>query len=97
MSQIKKAPKKRSKSVLKRQRQTVVRREANKATRSRMRTVVKKLRTLLDEEKPEAKAVLPTVEAAIDRTARKGGIHWKTAARYKSRLAKRTAKIKKAE
>jgi len=97
MSQIKKAPKKRSKSVLKRQRQTTVRREANKAARSRMRTAVKKLRTLLDEEKPEAKAVLPTVEAEIDRTSRKGGIHWKTAARYKSRLAKRTAKVKKTE
>lgn len=97
MSQMKKAPKKRSKSVLKRQRQSTVRREANKAARSRMRTVVKKLRTLLDEEKPEAQAALPAVESQIDRTSRKGGIHWKTAARYKSRLAKRTAKIKKAE
>ncbi len=97
MSQMKKAPKKRSKSVLKRQRQSAVKREANKAARSRMRTAVKKLRTLLAEGKPEAKAALPAVEAEIDRTSRKGGIHWKTAARYKSRLAKHTAKTKKAE
>jgi small subunit ribosomal protein S20 len=97
MSQMKKAPKKRSKSVLKRQRQNAVRRDRNKATRSRMRTAVKKLRTLLDEQKPEAKAALPAVESEIDRTSRKGVIHWKTAARTKSRLAKRAAKIKKAE
>jgi small subunit ribosomal protein S20 len=96
MSQMKKAPKKRSKSVLKRQRQNTKHRLSNKATRSQMRSSIKKIRTLAAEQKTaEAQGQLPKVEQEIDFTSRKGAIHWKTAARYKSRLAKKVARISK--
>ena len=96
MSQMKKAPKKRSQSVLKRQRQSAKRRTMNRATKSQMRSSVKKLRVLASEGKTaEAAALLPKVEQEIDFTGRKGVIHWKTASRYKSRLARKVAKLKK--
>lgn len=96
MSQMKKAPKKRSRSVLKRQRQNLKSRAANRAIKSQMRSSVKKLRTLAAESKTaEAAVLLPKVEQEIDFTSRKGAIHWKTAARYKSRLAQKVAKLRK--
>ena len=98
MSQTKKSPKKRSQSVLKRQRQNLKHRTANKATKRQMRSSVKKLRTLVTEGKgTEAAALLPKTEQEIDFTSRKGVIHWKTAARYKSRLAKKVSKLTKTE
>lgn len=87
MSQLKKSPKKKSKSVIKRERQSEKRRIANKAVKSKMRTFIKKFRQLLQTKSlEEAKKLVPQMEREIDRTVKKGVIHWKTGARYKSRL-----------
>jgi len=96
MSQIKKSPKKKSKSVLKRERQNKRKMERNKAQKSRMRTFVKKFRDfLLKRSLEEAKNMVPVIEKEIDKTVKKGVIHWKTGARYKSRLMKHLAKLSK--
>lgn len=96
MSQLKKSPKKKSKSVLKRERQNIKKREANKAQKSRMRTFIKKFKETLDKKSLEdAKKLVPKIEKEIDMTVKKGVIHWKTGARYKSRLMKQLAKLSK--
>lgn len=74
---------KRSKSGLKRKRQSAKRRLRNQAVQSHLRTVAK-----LATESPDQSAV---AIAALDRAARKGIIHRNTAARKKSRLLKRLA------
>jgi small subunit ribosomal protein S20 len=76
-------------SAIKRMRQDRKRRQANRSKRSRMRTEIKKFRSLVAEQKvDEARAMLPSLFSVIDKTAQKGVIHANTAARYKSRLAK---------
>ncbi len=98
MSQIKKSPKKKSKSVLKRERQNEKRRDRNKAKKSRMKTFIKKFREILQKKSlEEAKKMAPVIEKEIDKTVKKGVIHWKTGARYKSRLMKHLAKLAKAQ
>lgn len=75
------------KSALKRVRQTEKRRLRNKSAVVQMRTVVKRFRALVAEKKAEeARTMLPSVYAMIDRTRKKGIIHTNAAARYKSRL-----------
>jgi len=75
------------KSALKAHRQNVKRREANRQHRSKLRTALKAARA----ENPSAQDLAGTV-SLIDKMAAKGVIHDNTAARYKSRLAKRAAK-----
>jgi len=76
------------KSAVKRMRQNEVNRIRNRSRRSRMRTDIKKYRSLIDEGKmDEARAMLPSVYSVIDKTVQKGVVHANTAARYKSRLA----------
>lgn len=76
-------------SAIKRMRQDRIRRQANRSKRSRMRTEIKRFRSLVSEKKlDEARALLPSVFSVIDKTAQKGVIHSNAAARYKSRLAK---------
>lgn len=76
------------KSAKKRMRQTAVRRLRNRSAMTRMRTEVKKFRSLVhDKNYDDARASLPSLYSVIDRTVRKGVIHRNTAARYKSRLA----------
>jgi small subunit ribosomal protein S20 len=76
------------KSALKAHRQNVKRREANRQQRSKLRTALKIARG------GEAGAVEnpSEISSLIDKMAAKGIIHDNTAARYKSRLAKRSAK-----
>lgn len=77
------------KSALKAHRQNVNRREANRQQRSRLRTALKTARGGLETGKGEDLAMTVSL---IDKMAAKGIIHDNTAARYKSRLAKRAAK-----
>jgi small subunit ribosomal protein S20 len=79
----------RNPSAEKRNRQNEVLRERNRGYRSRMRSGVKKLRTLVESGDSEAaRAALPGTLGLIERTAQKGVIHRNTADRYKSRLTK---------
>jgi small subunit ribosomal protein S20 len=80
----------RSRTVLKRQRQTEVRRVRNKSVRSELRTLERKVRSAADAG--TAKADLRTLQRDLDRAAAKGAIHKNKASRKKSRLAKQAAK-----
>lgn len=62
---------------------------ANKAKRSALRTAVKKVTTSLSGKPEEARAELVVATKALDQAAASGLIHKKTAARKKSRLAKK--------
>lgn len=74
---------KRSKSGLKRKRQSETRRVQNKSVRSELKTLARI--ALTDATR------LTLAVAELDRAARKGIIHKSTAARKKSRLMKRLA------
>lgn len=74
-------------SAIKRQRQNEKRRLRNRAWRSRARTFVKKAREAMNE--PTGDQALEATRQAIkelDKAASKGVIHWRNAARRKSRL-----------
>ena len=77
-----------SKQAEKRIRQSLVRRDRNRAALSRLRTSIKGLRTAADSDVTKARALLPSTLSLIDATARKGVIHRNAAARRKSRLTR---------
>lgn len=79
--------KKRKKSVLKRAQQAIERAEVNRANRTRVRTMIKRMHAALGAGDAQAVESLlrPTI-SAIDRALVKGVLHRNTANRYKSRL-----------
>ena len=79
--------KKKKKSVLKRAAQSIQRAEVNRNNRTRVRSMMKRLRIALTAGDATAAANLlqPTV-SAIDQAISKGVLHENTANRYKSRL-----------
>jgi small subunit ribosomal protein S20 len=80
--------KKKKKSVLKRAAQSRQRAEVNRANRTRVRSVIKRLRIAITAGDATAAANLlqPTM-SAIDAAIAKGVLHENTGNRYKSRLA----------
>jgi small subunit ribosomal protein S20 len=74
------------KSAAKRARQTESRRARNRVHRSKMRTMIKKLRTI--EDSTEARTMLNDIKGMLDRMSSKGLIHSNKAANYKSQLDK---------
>jgi small subunit ribosomal protein S20 len=92
--------KKKKKSVLKRAAQSRQRADINRANRTRVRTLMKRLRTAISAGDPNASANLlqPTL-SAIDQAISKGVLHENTGNRYKSRLslAHNTLKTKAAK
>jgi len=83
----------RTKSAKKQMRQAVGRTARNRSQRSALRTAIKRLRGLLDsKDSKEAKTAFLEAEKQLDRAGRKGLIHPNTAARQKSRMAKRVKK-----
>ena len=79
----------RSRTVLKRQRQTETRRTRNKAVRSELKTRERKVRQAADPA--TAQTELRVAQQSLDKAAGKGVIHRNKAARKKSRLAKAAA------
>jgi small subunit ribosomal protein S20 len=78
----------RARTVLKRQRQTEVRRLRNKAVRSELKTLERKVKAA-----PEASPQdLNALKSGLDKAASKGVIHKNKAARKKSRLSKQSSK-----
>ena len=79
------------KSALKRNRQSLVRRERNRINRSRVKTAIKKVDAIIEADGSVEKAQEALVEAipVIERSAVKGAFHKKTASRKVSRLTKR--------
>jgi small subunit ribosomal protein S20 len=82
------------KSALKRARQNDLRRLRNKTVKTRMKSVVKDTRLAIDENSVEVAAgKLDIAKSVIDKAAKRGVIHKKTASRKVSRLAKQINKI----
>ena len=81
-----------TKSAKKRLRQDQVRRERNRATKSVIRTSIKKVLNALREGNVEqAETEFRQAARCLDRASCRGVIHKNMAARRKSRLAKRLA------
>ena len=77
------------KSALKRARQNELRRLRNKSTKTRIKSIVKDMRTSIEETSGEDKMTkLNAAQSTIDKASKKGVIHKRTAARKISRLTK---------
>ena len=80
-------------SAVKAHRQSLVKREANRHYRSRLRTALRSIRSAIDSGDPaKVKDALRSTISLVDKLAGKKVIHRNAAARYKSRLASRVAK-----
>lgn len=80
--------KKKKKSVLKRIRQTAARAEVNRANRTQVRSMIKKMRAALGTgDAGNAEKLMGPTFSSIDQAIRKGVLQENTANRYKSRLA----------
>ena len=80
--------KKKKKSVLKRAAQARQRAEVNRANRTRVRTMMKRLRTAITAgDSTAAGNLLQPTMSAIDVAISKGVLHENTGNRYKSRLS----------
>lgn len=83
-------------SALKRVRITERRNAVNNTRKTRLRHQIRKMRRLLDaKDAAGATAAVPQTYSLIDRAAKWGIIKKNTAARYKSRLVARLAKLSK--
>ena len=77
------------KSALKRARQAESKRLRNKTTKTRVKNVVKEVRTAVGENTADQiSSNLNAAKSTIDRAAKKGVIHKRTAGRKISRLTK---------
>jgi small subunit ribosomal protein S20 len=77
------------KSALKRARQNEDRRLRNKSVKTSVKNIVKEVRLAASETSKEAKLKkLDTAKSKIDKAAKKGVIHKKTASRKISRLSR---------
>jgi small subunit ribosomal protein S20 len=77
------------KSAIKRARQNEIRRIRNKAVKTRIKSIVKDVRSSAGEASgEETKVKLNAAQSVIDKASKKGVIHKRTAARKISRLTK---------
>jgi small subunit ribosomal protein S20 len=81
------------KSALKRAGQNEVRRMRNRSVKTRVKTVVKDVRQAAADNAPETADRFREAQAAIDKAAKKGVLHNRTAARKVARLAKLSQSI----
>ena len=82
-----------AKSAIKRQRQSLRRRERNLARRTAARSAVRKARELMAAgSRDEAAAAVNAASSVLDRAARKGVLHPNNASRRKSRLMRQLNK-----
>ena len=77
------------KSAIKRAAQNEIRRMRNKTVKTRLKNIVKNVRLAVSEKSSEAALKkLDDAKSTIDKAAKKGVIHTKTASRKISRLTK---------
>jgi small subunit ribosomal protein S20 len=77
------------KSAIKRARQNELRRLRNKSVKTRIKSIVKDVRSSMGETSAQDMTVkLNTAQSAIDKASKKGVLHKRTAARKISRLTK---------
>lgn len=80
-------------SAVKAHRQNLVKREANRQYRTRLRGALRAIRVAIDSGDPgKMKDALRDTISLIDKMAGKKVIHRNAASRYKARLAKRVTK-----
>jgi len=85
------------KSAIKRHRQSLLARARNRAVKTRVRNVIKAVRSaLVGGDVAAAEAALLTATKVLDKAATKKIIHWKAAARNISRLTTAVNKSKTA-
>lgn len=81
-------------SQVKRNRQTLVRHERNKATRSALKTSLKKFRAAVEAgEADDAAEAFRVAARELDVAAKKGVVHANYAANHKSKMAKHLASL----
>jgi small subunit ribosomal protein S20 len=81
------------KSAAKRARQTIKRNALNRSRRAKVRSLTKAVEIAVAKKDVDAaKKTLRAAESALARAAGRGTVHWKTAARKTSRLAKSVKK-----
>jgi small subunit ribosomal protein S20 len=80
------------KSALKRNKQSLVRRERNRQAKAALRTIVKSFNTAVTKDPEAAKELLASAVPAIAKAASKGIIHKNAASRKISRLSKKLHK-----
>jgi small subunit ribosomal protein S20 len=87
------------KSALKRNRQSIVRRDRNRINRTKVKTAVKKVDTAIEVESSVEKAqeALKSAVPVIERAAVKGAFHKRTASRKISRLTKKVNNFAKSK
>ena len=84
----------RTPSAMKRHRQSLKRRARNRSKKSAIKTFTKKAILSAEAgEKEQALEYLRVAESLIDKAAKGSTLHWRTAARKKSRLMKRIHKL----
>jgi len=87
---------KRIRSAVKKHRQSLKRRMRNVAVRSRLKTMVKKLRAALEaRDLQRAQEALRVVVSTFSKAASKGIIHKRTASRHIARLSKKVHELSK--
>jgi small subunit ribosomal protein S20 len=79
------------KSVIKDVKKSRELRLRNLATRSRIKTLVKKAKTAIADSAENSAALVSETVSIVDKAAKRGIIHPNAAARRKSRLMRRTA------
>jgi small subunit ribosomal protein S20 len=78
-----------SRSALKRWRQSIERRDRNRSTKSKTRTLITRALSAIGGDPSAAEEAVRAAVSALDSAAQKGVIHANAAARGKSRLLKR--------
>ncbi len=81
------------KSAIKRMKQSEARRQRNRKVKSQLKSAVKQFLISLEGDVEEAQRSYASATKVIDKAAAKGVLHKKTAARKKSRLARRLNKL----
>ena len=75
------------KSAVKRHKQSLTRNERNRANRTRVKNAVKAVQEHIQaQDKEQAQQQLRLASSVLDKSAGKGAIHWKKAARKISRM-----------
>lgn len=83
------------KSAIKRHKQSLKKAARNRAARTRVKNIVKAVRlAVMEKDVEKADAAFVKATSVLDKTASKGAIHWKKAARKISRLAKAVQAVK---
>jgi len=77
-------------SALKRHKQSLIRRDRNRAVKTRVKNALKTVYSAVENgDKGQAEEALKQASSVLDRAATKRVIHWRNASRHISRLTKK--------